>query len=146
MGMKKRTHTRELAMELLYQSSINDMDIQEIKENHLEEYEVDAASLDMEYLDHVLQGVKEHQEALDAVITIYLKKWKLSRISKVNLSILRLAAYEILHMEEIDDKVSINEALDIAAKYSDEQSGAFINAVLDNISKHKAGVPEATEE
>jgi N utilization substance protein B len=77
----------------------------------------------------------EKREELDALIEANLVKWKLSRVSKINLSILRVALYEMKYVEDIPHNVSINEAVEISKKYSDEQSAAFINGILDKIVK-----------
>jgi len=70
---------------------------------------------------------------IDAVIESYSSNWKLSRISGVDRNIMRVAVYELLYCSDIPTKVSINEAVDVAKKYGTEESGAFINGVLDSI-------------
>lgn len=130
-----RKRSREVAMELLFENSIKKEKQEEIIENFLENTEYDIENLDMEYIKEMLSGVENNISKIDETIEKYLVKWKLSRISKVNLSILRLATYEILFDDKIPFKVSINEALDLARKYSDESSVAFINGVLDKVSK-----------
>lgn len=89
----------------------------------------------MEYLRKVVFGIEKNKEEIDNVIKENLNKWKIERISKVNLSILRLAAFELLYDEEIPKAVTINEALEITRKYSDEKSVSFINGVLDKIQE-----------
>ena len=132
--MRKRT--REIAMELLYQSTMNEKSAEELMDDYFEDNQDDLMEdTDMEYLTDVLEGVLKNKEALDTFIEKYLVKWKLSRISKINLSILRLETYELLYKKDIPQKVSISEAVEIAKKFSDETSGAFINGVLDKISK-----------
>lgn len=132
--MRKRT--REIAMELLYQSTMNEKSAEELMDDYFEDNQDDLMEdTDMEYLADVLEGVLKNKEALDAFIEKYLVKWKLNRISKINLSILRLGTYELLYKKDIPQKVSISEAVEIAKKFSDETSGAFINGVLDKISK-----------
>ena len=91
----------------------------------------------MTYIRDILSGIESNISQIDETIEKYLVKWKLSRISKVNLSILRLATYEILFDDKIPFRVSINEALDLTRRYSDESSVAFVNGVLDKISKNK---------
>ncbi len=132
--MRKRT--REIAMELLYQSTMNEKSAEELMDDYFEDNQDDLMEdTDMEYLADVLEGVLKNKDALDAFIEKYLVKWKLNRISKINLSILRLGTYELLYKKDIPQKVSISEAVEIAKKFSDETSGAFINGVLDKISK-----------
>lgn len=123
-------------MELLYQSTMNEKTAEELMDDYFEDNQDDLIEdTDMDYLTDVLEGVLNHKDALDLFIEKYLVKWKLSRISKINLSILRLGTYELLYKKDIPQKVSISEAVEIAKKFSDETSGAFINGVLDKISK-----------
>ena len=123
-------------MELLYQSTMNEKSAEELMDDYFEDNQDDLMEdTDMEYLADVLEGVLKNKDALDAFIEKYLVKWKLNRISKINLSILRLGTYELLYKKDIPQKVSISEAVEIAKKFSDETSGAFINGVLDKISK-----------
>lgn len=130
-----RKRSREVAMELLFENSIKKEKPEEIIENFLENTEYDTENLDMTYIRDILSGIENNISQIDETIEKYLVKWKLSRISKVNLSILRLATYEILFDDKIPFKVSINEALDLTRRYSDESSVAFVNGVLDKISK-----------
>ena len=80
--------------------------------------------------------MEENKEKLDSLIESQLVKWKLNRISKVNLSILRISTYEILFAEDVPGKVSINEAIELCKKYSDNKSVSFINGVLDKVYKN----------
>ena len=130
-----RKRSREVAMELLFENSIKKEKPEEIIDNFLENTEYDTESLDMTYIRDILSGIENNISQIDETIEKYLVKWKLSRISKVNLSILRLATDEILFDDKIPFKVSINEALDLTRRYSDESSVAFVNGVLDKISK-----------
>lgn len=131
--MRKRT--REIAMELLYQSTMNHKTPEELIDDYFEDNQDDLREdTDMDYLEDVLTGVESHKEQIDRIIEKYLVKWKLPRISKINLSILRLATYEILFIENIPNNVSIFEAVDMTKKYSDDTSGSFVNGVLDKIA------------
>lgn len=80
--------------------------------------------------------MEENRENIDKKIEDSLTKWKLDRISKVNLSILRLAIGEMLYIEDVPEKVAINEAIEMTKKYSDEKSVSFINGVLDKAFKN----------
>lgn len=130
--MRKRS--REIAMEIVYQTTINDNDPKELVDDYFEEYG-ESEEADREYIMRVVRGVTENKQELDATIEANLVKWKLSRVSKINLSILRVALYEIKYETDIPHNVSINEAVELSKKYSDEQSGAFINGILDKIVK-----------
>lgn len=78
-------------------------------------------------------GVTENKEELDRLIRGSSKHWRLERMSRVDRTILRLGVFEILFMKDIPPKVSIDEAVDLGKKYGTEDSGAFINGILDNI-------------
>ena len=144
MIMRKRT--REIAMELLYQSTMNQKAAEELMDEYFEDNHDDLREdTDMDYLGTVLKGVESHKEQIDKIIEKYLVKWKLPRLSKINLSILRLATYEILFIDNIPNNVSIFEAVDMTKKYSDDISGSFVNGVLDKISHMETKTSFAAE-
>lgn len=88
----------------------------------------------------LVQGVRRHLPQIDRVIERFSSNWKLSRMAGVDRNVMRLAVYELLCCPDIPSKVSINEAIDIGKKYGTEESGAFINGILDAI--HLAMVQE----
>ena len=110
---------------------------QEALENYLDNYEGDKEVLDIKYIQDILEGVYENKNSIDELISANLIKWKIDRISKVNLCILRLAIFEAKNLEDVPEKVALNEALEICKIYSDEKSVSFINGVLDKILKQK---------
>jgi N utilization substance protein B len=85
------------------------------------------------FAEPLIRGTIEHRNTLDAQITKYVKNWELHRIAAVDRNILRLAIYEMLYREDIPPVVSINEAVDIAKKFSTEDSGKFVNGILDKV-------------
>jgi N utilization substance protein B len=85
------------------------------------------------FADPLIRGALEHRDEADACITKYATNWQLHRIAAVDRNILRLAIYEMMHREDIPPVVSINEAVDIAKKFSTQDSGKFVNGVLDKI-------------
>ncbi len=100
------------------------------------------------FFTELVTGVMKERERIDAVIERFSSNWKMSRMSCVDRNILRIAVYELLYCEDIPAKVSINEAIDIGKKYGAEESGAFINGILDSIrlSADKAPIdPPRTE-
>ncbi|PGZ59361.1 transcription antitermination factor NusB [Bacillus cereus] len=126
--MKRRT-ARERAMQALYQMDITgELEPKVAVENTLDEGEETN-----EFLESLVVGFVENKEAIDEAIRQNLKKWKLERISIVDRSILRVAVYEMKYMEEIPRNVTINEAIEIAKTFGDEESRRFINGVLSNI-------------
>jgi transcription antitermination protein NusB len=85
------------------------------------------------FAEPLIRGVLEHREAIDENIRRHAKNWELHRIAAVDRNIMRLAIYEMLHREDIPPIVSINEAVDIAKKFSTQDSGKFVNGILDKI-------------
>ena len=131
-----RRKSREIAMKLLFEISINTKEVKEAIESYKENNE-EFDDVDFDYVENILNGISKNNEFLDKTIEGNLTNWKLSRISKINMSILKIAVYEIYFEEDIPEKVSANEAVNLAKKYSDEKSPAFINGVLGNIIKSK---------
>lgn len=128
-----RKLSREKTMELLFGITCSKDTVAEAVETFVDNYEGNIKELDLTYIKQALIGVENNKEAIDEVISSNLQNWKIERISKVNLTILRLAAYEILFDENVPRSVAINEALEITRKYSDEKSVSFVNGVLDKI-------------
>ncbi len=127
-----RYKMREQAFFLCFEMLFSDTDIEELADN--------AGDARDEFLcDYALEcarGVKEHQEEIDAMIGENLKAgWKINRISKVSLALLRLAVYEMLYRDEVPVSVSINEAVEISKKYTIKDDSAFINGVLGAVAK-----------
>lgn len=130
----KRNEAREQAFLLLFSECFNqEQSASELIENAslADEYEND------EYTLRLLNGVKQTKEQLDAEISSKLNKWKLNRLPKTSLAILRIGAYEILFCEDIPDSVAINEAVELAKRFGSDKDYAFVNGVLGNISRGK---------
>jgi len=85
------------------------------------------------FAEPLIRGTLEHRDAIDAIITKHAINWDLHRIAAVDRNILRLAIYEMLHRDDIPPVVSINEAVDIAKKFSTQDSGKFVNGILDKV-------------
>ena len=85
------------------------------------------------FFNKLVTGVLGAINEIDETIERFSSNWKISRMSCVDRNILRIAVYELLHCKEIPSKVSINEAIDVGKKYGTEESGAFINGILDSI-------------
>ena len=127
-----RYKKREQAFLLCFESLFSDADIDELADNagdardeFLSDYAIDC-----------VKGIKEHQEKIDEKISTNLKAgWKINRISKVSLAIMRVAVFEMLYLEDIPVSVSINEAVELSKKYTVEDDTAFINGVLGAVAK-----------
>lgn len=125
--IRKRSEEREQAFCLLFQSLFN-------TDENFEIYEENIESVG-DYARSIALGVEEKKDNLDELIEKYSKGWKVKRLPKVNLAILRLAAYEILFVDDVPESVAINEAVELAKKYSGESDYSFINGVLGALVK-----------
>ncbi len=125
--IRKRSEEREQAFCLLFQSLFN-------TDENFEIYEENIESVG-DYARSIAFGVEEKKDNLDGLIEKYSKGWKVKRLPKVNLAILRLAAYEILFVDDVPESVAINEAVELAKKYSGESDYSFINGVLGALVK-----------
>ena len=87
-----------------------------------------------EYAKHIVLGVEEHQEAIDGAIQESSEHWRLQRMACVDRNLLRLAVFELKFCPDVPKKVTLNEAVDLGKKFGSEDSGAFINGVLDRVA------------
>lgn len=123
-----RKDAREAAMKILYQWDM----LGEYKQVTLDDLtlEFSLEDRDLEYIKDILDGFVLQKDKINKIIADRTKGWTLDRLSKVDLAILRLALYEIIYRSDIPDSVSINEGVELAKKYGNKKSGAFINGVL----------------
>lgn len=131
----KRTEMRELAFQLIYSIEIQKSeDLQEQIDNYIEANEIQEEEV-KQYISNIVTGIKENREEIIGFIEKNLKaEWKIDRISKIDLSLLKLAIYEIKY-NEIPYKVAINECIELAKKYGEENSKNFINGILASVVK-----------
>ena len=131
--MDKRTRARQIAMQALYQLDVRgDNTVDELEDFFIE---TEDDKVCRELAKKWCGGTWENVSECDRLIEESTKKWSLSRLSLVDKSILRLAVYQLRFCEDIPPKVSINEAIELAKKYSGDKSPAFINGVLDAVLK-----------
>ena len=126
-----RRDARESAFRLLYQMEIRKSDPTSQRDIYLEQYPLDEE--DVPYFDAIVSGVSTRSEELDELFSPLLKGWKIDRLPKVDLVILRISVYEIRFRPDVPVSVSISEAVILSKKYSSEESKAYINAVLGRI-------------
>ncbi|MEB3429591.1 transcription antitermination factor NusB [Citroniella saccharovorans] len=129
-----RKQARELVMKILYEMEIKD----EFSTSILEAYSSYKDDSEYSYISSSILSVIKNITFIDELITKNLKGWDKLRISKVDLSILRNSINEIFFMDDIPTSVSINEAVDLAKKYSYEDSYRFVNGLLGTIVKEKS--------
>lgn len=130
-----RKKSREYLMQLVYQMQISKESAGEVYDSFMENEEISKDGIDLTYIKSCLIGIMTNKDILDEKISENLVNWKINRISKVNLSILRVAVYELIYKEDIPAKVAINEAIELCKEFSDEKSVSFVNGVLDKIYK-----------
>ncbi|MFP4477622.1 MAG: transcription antitermination factor NusB [Desulfatibacillaceae bacterium] len=132
--MGKRRHARELALQGLFYSENSQRGDPESLDLFIEHYV--APEQPPDFFLKVYNGVKEHGARIDRLIEANSTNWKLYRMSAVDRNVMRIAVFEFLFCEDIPEKVSLNEAIDIGKKYGTEESGSFINGILDSIRLH----------
>ncbi|MBR4067656.1 MAG: transcription antitermination factor NusB [Clostridia bacterium] len=142
-----RSNARKAAMQLLYEKMTGGDAGQESLEMVYEQLSgekpegssaVQPSDDDRTYICDILSGVEEHQQELDATIEAHSTgNWTLQRVPHVDLSILRLAAYELLHRSDVPDSVAISEALHLSNVYSEPKSTRYINGVLGALEREK---------
>ncbi|GEK91350.1 transcription antitermination factor NusB [Alkalibacterium kapii] len=91
----------------------------------------------LNYLKILVSGVLQHHEEIDQTISKHLKNWNINRLERTNLLLLRLAAYELLYQPEVDKRIVMNEAIELAKTFNDDKSSKFINGVLQSIIDNK---------
>ncbi|HDU7527523.1 TPA: transcription antitermination factor NusB [Listeria monocytogenes] len=123
----KRREAREKALQALFQIELNEMSLDQAIKNIMEDEQDD-------YMEKLVEGVMANKAEIDAIIEPNLDNWRMDRLSKVDLSLLRLSVYEIKYLDDVPNRVSLNESIEIAKIYSDEKSSKFINGVLANIA------------
>ncbi|EDO0757775.1 transcription antitermination factor NusB [Listeria monocytogenes] len=123
----KRREAREKALQALFQIELNEMSLDQAIKNIMEDEKDD-------YMEKLVEGVMANKAEIDAIIEPNLDNWRMDRLSKVDLSLLRLSVYEIKYLDDVPNRVSLNESIEIAKIYSDEKSSKFINGVLANIA------------
>lgn len=131
--MRKRSRAREYALKILYQIDISKDTYQDVLNNFWSDSKIEKTI--KEFTNRIVAGTMENILRIDKIIARYATNWQIKRMAVVDRNILRLATYELLFLEEIPPKVSINEAVEIAKRYGDIESGKFVNGILDKINK-----------
>src|SRR5262245_50347501 len=138
--MKKRTRARELALQFLYQLDLRGPELLPEARAFFRSEEDDKSA--REFAAQLVNGVAEHREELDQVIRAVAQNWEIARMAAIDRNVLRMAAYELFHCPDVPPKVAINEAIELGKRFSTQNSGAFINGILDKIKdRARAGAP-----
>ncbi|MBR3882838.1 MAG: transcription antitermination factor NusB [Clostridia bacterium] len=132
----QRSAMRELAFKLVYEIEVQKESEEEQLEIFIENNDIMDEKV-VEYLKDIKKGIKENEDEINRLITSNLKdNWSLNRISKINLSLIKLAIYEMVY-QNLPYKVAINEVVELAKKYADESAPVFINGILASVVKEK---------
>ena len=137
--MGKRRKSRETALQVLYQLNITKQDVHTAFTQFGEHFLSDGMADD--FIKRLVHGVLEHCPELDRFIERYSEHWRLDRIDIIDRNILRMALFELLYCKEIPPKVTINEAIDLGKRFGSEDSGSFINGILDRVQNEVVKKP-----
>lgn len=132
MGLRRES--RELALQMLYALDSNSsVGLTETMQTFRDE-RGEVTGRVREFAEELVQGVQDHREIIDEAIKERSKNWSLSRMPRVDLNVMRMAAYELMFRSDIPKKVSINEAIEIVRRYGDKESPSFVNGILDEVA------------
>ena len=141
--MTRRTRGREIALQVLYlleqNPGVDPLEVGRFIERRLREPKL------RQFAQALVAGVQAHQPKIDELIAGVAENWRLDRMAAIDRNILRLGAFEILHCPEIPTKVAINEALELAKRYSTAQSSRFVNGILDRLLVANSGTATPSE-
>lgn len=134
-----RRRSRECALQILYQLDLtSEPDLESAISAYWDSFDKDIP-VDREFAERLVRGVVARLTDVDAVISKVSAHWKVGRMAKVDRNLIRLASYEILHCPDIPAAASINEAIELAKRFSGDGAASFVNGVLDQIGKHADG-------
>jgi transcription antitermination factor NusB len=136
--MRKRSRARELALQILYQIEMTgdapEAALADYWQAHAEENFEDELK---DFSGRLVKGAAEHLAAIDKEIARHADNWQITRMAVIDKNIMRMSCFELLFCADIPPKVSINEAVELAKKYSGPEAGKFVNAILDKIKQEK---------
>jgi len=140
-----RRIARETSFQVLFQLDMGNAD-KDLTVQLLSE-EKGLGKADRTYLEETLRLFLEHRDEIDSALTRYLKKgWSMDRLGSAERAVLRLAALEILYMDDIPPQVSINEAIELTKAFGDDEAAPLVNGVLDRVAHGMDGTPEPVQD
>ncbi len=143
--MTRRSRGREVALQVLYQVEQNPGVAPEEVRRFIQRRLLNDRKLS-EFTEGLISGVKEHQERIDALISEVAENWRLDRMAAIDRNILRLGTFEMMFCPEVPARVAINEALELAKRYSTAQSSRFVNGILDRVLQSQVPDPKVDPE
>lgn len=129
--MGRRRRAREAALQVLYQLEITEQDAEKALVQWQEHFATGDEEKELE--ERLIRGVVEHVKEIDRLIEVSSEHWHLERMALIDRSILRMAAFELLYCDDIPPKATLNEAVDLGKRFGSEESGSFVNGILDRI-------------
>jgi len=141
--MGDRRKAREHTLQMLFESDINRSRVKQ--EDRAPALPAPKAAAVKAFTERLLQGVAAHEAEINALIKKYTQNWSPERIAVVDRNILRFAIFELLYLDDVPASVTINEAIEIAKTFGSEDSGKFVNGILDRIRLHE-GAEKASKE
>lgn len=136
--MRKRTQSRIFALQILYQIDIRGDSYSDCLNSFWQTTEEEVEGQVKDFTTELVLGVTNNIEQIDKKIVEYATNWQIERMAVVDRNILRLSCYELIFRSDIPPKVSINEAVELAKKYSSPDAGKFVNGILDKINPEKS--------
>jgi len=135
-----RRKARETALMVIFQMDLVKAELQDALDFVLQEFAVQPSAID--YARELASGVWEYRENLDGLIQRESTEWEVSRMAVVDRNILRLAVYEMFILNEVPDRVAINEAVELAKRFGGPESGKFVNGILGSLIKNDSSSPQ----
>lgn len=137
--MGNRRKSRELTLQALYQAEVSGTEPLAQFALFCENFQVSPKVIPQ--AQELLEGISAHAAEIDAIISRYAKNWRVGRMSIIDRNLIRLGVYEVLFRDDVPATVAINEAIEIAKRYSTDDAPAFINGILDAISNGQSQQP-----
>ena len=131
--MRKRTQARIFALQILYRIDITQDGYIDCLNNFWLNLDGSIEDEVKDFTDELVKGVITNLDTIDKKIAEYATNWQIQRMAVIDRNVLRLSCYELIFRQDIPPKVSINEAVELAKKYSGPEAGKFVNGILDKI-------------
>ena len=133
MSTGTRRRAREAALKILYQMEVAGAGAEEAMASYWECFDLEAEG--DEYAAELVRGIAAQLEAVDSSITSASTRWRLERMARVDRNVLRIGAFELLYRADVPTRVVLDEAIELGKRFGSEESGAFINGVLDRLAR-----------
>ena len=134
--MRKRTLARELVLKVLYQADIRSETPGAVVDDFFSSDQSETADPEViGFARNIISGIEQKYQEINDLIVRYAANWHMDRMAVIDRNVLRIGIYELCYMPDVPSKVTINEAIELAKKYGDIESGKFINGILDKIHK-----------